>query len=134
MVLLVTCSVDPKSYFRKLYFGALDIIISELNVRLNQHRGSPIVAKLEEVLIKAAYYGMPVLTEHLPEELDMYNKDLDKQHLLVQMQILPDLLLCMYNYTYNESNFHIAIKSVTNLQTLCNIMNDVTLLGVCLDK
>ena len=112
---------DPKSYFRKFYLDALDIIISELNVRFNQHRGLPIAAKLEKVLLEAANHGMSGLTEGLPKELDMYSKDLDSQHLLVQLQMLPDLIR-----TYNESHSYTAVRSVTSLRTLCEIMNTVT--------
>ena len=45
---------DPKSFFRKHYFEALDIVIGELKRRFNQPRGMPLAAKLEKVFLDAA--------------------------------------------------------------------------------
>ena len=108
---------NPKFYFRKHYFEVLDIISGELKHRFQQERGMPVAAALEKTLLDAAQNCF----DALPSEIEMYNKDIDKQRLAIQLKMLPDLVR-----TYNERNPVTAIKKVTTLRTLCEIMNDVT--------
>ena len=57
----------------------------------------------------------------LPDDLQLYEKDVDIKQLIAQLRMLPDLLR-----VYNEKNPHTSIKKVTNLRTLCDVMNDVS--------
>ena len=108
---------NPKLYFRKHYFEVLDIISGELKHRFQQERGMPVAAALEKTLLDAAQNCF----DALPSEIEMYNKDIDKQRLAIQLKMLPDLVR-----NYNERNPVTAIKKVSTLRTLCEIMNDVT--------
>ena len=108
---------SPKSYFKKQYFEVLDVVGGELKRRFQQERGMPVAAVMEKTLLDAA---QNMHEEELPSELDMY-KDIDKQCLQVQLRMLPELMR-----TYNERNPATTIKQITNLKTLCEVMNDVT--------
>ena len=110
---------DPKSYFRKQYFEALDTVTSELKNRFCQERGMPVAARLEKVLIGAA--NGTFSDKDLSGEIQMYSKDLDTTHLVTQLQMLPELIR-----TYNECNPQTVIQRVTSLRTLCDVMNTVT--------
>ena len=109
----------PKDYFRKQYFEVLDIIASELNSRFQQKRGIPMAVALEKVLLHATHGFDDSWT--LPDELQLYEKDVDLKQLIPQLRMLPDLLR-----VYNEKNPQTVIKKVTNLRTLCDVMNDVS--------
>lgn len=76
-------------------------------------------AALEGMLLNAVRSNPTDDLTALPSELEMYNKDIDKQRLFVELKMLPDLVC-----TYNEQNPVTAIKQLTNLRTLCDIMND----------
>ena len=52
--------------------------------------------------------------------LQVYANDIDLSHLKIQLQMLPDLFKA-----YNTANQPTAIHEVTNLNTLCQVMNDV---------
>ena len=56
----------------------------------------------------------------LPTELDMY-KDTDKQRLAIQLRMVSELVSAN-----NERNPACTIKQITNLRTLCEVMNNVT--------
>ena len=81
----------------------------------------PIAAKLEKVLLNAAN-GIFCTTDLL-QEIEMYSKDLDTAHLTIQLQMLPVRELIR---TYNESYPQTAIRRVTSVRTLCDVMNSVT--------
>ena len=55
-----------------------------------------------------------------PEELSIYSKDVNFDRLKIQIQMLPDLLK-----SYNVANPSQKIKNVTNLRTVCDIMNSI---------
>ena len=57
----------------------------------------------------------------LPDDLQLYEKDVDIKQLIAQLRMLPDLLR-----VYNEKNPQTSIKKDTNLRTLCDVMNDVS--------
>ena len=54
-------------------------------------------------------------------EVGLYAQDIDIPRLIMQLQMLPDLLK-----TYNEKNPSVRICKVTNLRTICEIMNGVS--------
>ena len=90
-----------------------------MGIRFCQKRGMPIAAKLEKVLLNAA--NSIFCTTDLSQEIEMYSKDLDTAHLTTQLQMLPELIR-----TYNESYPQTAIRRVTSVRTLCDVMNSVT--------
>ena len=111
--------VTPQSYFRRQYFEALDLLISELKRRFQQRRGLPVAAGIEKMLL-AAVNGNP---EQVPDELQIYKNDLDLARLQVQLQMLPDLI-----HTRNlKLTSDIPIRRVTTVRTLCEVMNDVSI-------
>ena len=77
----------------------------------------PVAAVMEKLLLDAA---QNVSVTDLPRELDIY-KDLDKQCLVIQLRMIPELVRA-----YNERNPSTIIRQVTNLRTLCEMMNNVT--------
>ena len=84
-----------------------------------QPRGLPVAASIEKVLLDATH---GVVSDELPDELQVYAKDIDLyiSRLKIQLQMLPDLLKA-----YNTANQPVAIHKVTNFNTLCQVMNDV---------
>ena len=57
----------------------------------------------------------------LPEELQLYKNDIDLAKLKLQLLMLPDLIR-----TRNTKNPNtVPVKKVTNVRTICEIMNDV---------
>ena len=68
---------DPKSYFRKLYFEVLDIVIGELKNRFCQECGMLIAAKLEKILVDAA--NGTFNSKYLVNNIQMY-KNIWIQH------------------------------------------------------
>ena len=112
----------PESYFKKQYFEVLDLLISELKRQFQQKRGLPIAAMMEKLLMTAANNTSIDLGE-LPEEMQLYKNDIDLQKLKHQLQMLPDLIRTR---NVNVPNC-IPIKSVTNVRTICDIMNEINM-------
>ncbi len=109
----------PESYFRKQYFEVLDLLINELKRRFQQKRGMPLVALMEKVLLDASNGEQG--SEHLPEELQLYRNDIDVQRLKTQLLMLPDLIRTRNLKLPN----HLPVKRVTNVRTICDIMNEI---------
>ena len=105
---------DPKLLLRQVYFEALDITIQELKHRFDQTRGMPTAAALEKLLLKAANGDF----QGIPEEVDLYEKDVQMDRLAIQLQMLPDMIK-----TYNENHPDTKIDKVTLIRTLCDVMN-----------
>lgn len=88
----------------------------------------PVAAKLEKLLLDAA--NSTISSESLPGDIvEMYSKDLDATRLAPQLQMLPQLL-CMYNECCPQT----AIQRITNVRTLCDIMNNVTVSRTVFDQ
>ena len=119
---------DTKSYFRKQYYEAIDIVTNELRQRFCQERGMPVAAKLEKLLLNAANATSDIGSDS-GEIVEMYSKDLDATRLAPQLQMLPQLLR-----TYNECYPQTAIQRITNVRTLCDIMNNVTVSRTMFDQ
>ena len=107
---------NPELYFRQKYFEVLDTVGGELKHRFQQDRGMPMAAALEKVLLDATQETLT--DDSLPRELEMYSKDINVPNLTIQLKMLPDLVRA-----FNENNPATAIKEVTTLRTLCDIMN-----------
>lgn len=110
---------NPKAYFRQQYYEALDMTAGELQNRFQQTRGMPVAAVLENTLLNAVNNSEGPFTS-IPEEINLYSKFIDIEHLKIQLAMLPDLLR-----TYNEKNQNTHITKVTNLRTLSEIMLNV---------
>ena len=58
----------------------------------------------------------------LPSEFDIkFYEDINKPCLTIQLRMIPELVR-----TYNEPNSTSTTMQVTNLRTLCEMMNNVT--------
>ena len=108
---------DAKTYFKQQYFEALESESGELKNRFQQTRGITIAAAIENTLLCSANNA----DGHVPDEIKLYSKEIDIEHLKIQLQMLPELIR-----TFNENNPAIAVKNVTNLRTLCEVMSDVS--------
>ena len=114
---------DPASVFRKQYFEVLDLFINKLKHRFQQKRGLPTVSAIERVLLNASN-GTPISdSEELSGEFLLYDKDINLPRLKIQLQMLPDLIRAR---NAMPSSSHVPIKAVTNLRTLCDIMNELS--------
>ena len=111
----------PESYFRKQYFEVLDLLISKLKRRFQQKRGMPVVAVLEKVLLDAANGTSGFESGELPEELNLHRNDVDLLRLKTQLLMLPDLIRTRNLKLPNC----LPIKRVTNVRTICDIMNEI---------
>ena len=113
---------NPESYFRKQYFEVLGLLTNELKHRFQQKHGLPMAAMIETLLVTAANSTSIDLGE-LPEELKLYENDIDLKKLKTQLQMLPDLVQTRNVKIPNC----IPIKSVTNVRTICDIMNEINI-------
>ena len=109
----------PECYFRKQYFEVLDLMIHELKRWFQQERGMPVAEVIERVLLDAAN---GTFSGELPQELQMYKNDIDLTRLKVQLQMMPDLIRTRNQLPTNL----VPIKKVTNVRTICDVMNDVS--------
>ena len=61
--------------------------------------------------------------DDLPQDLKLYEKDVNLPKLKIQLQMLPDLIRTQ-NQKLTSSP---PIKKVTNLRTICDVINEVSL-------
>ncbi len=73
---------------------------------------------VEKPLLDAANGSYSELASVIPSAINMYRKDIDFQHLHLQLQMLPGHI-----QSYNQSYPNIAIRRVSVLGTICEIMN-----------
>ncbi len=110
---------DPKSLLKKDYYEALDITIQELEHRFDQSRGMSTAAAIEKVLLTSANGAFP----GIPDELNLYEKDIQMDRLEIQLQTLPDMIK-----TFNESHPQTKVLKVTLIRTLCDVINAISCL------
>lgn len=109
----------PQSYFRRQYFEVLDLLASELKRRFQQKQGLPVAAVLEKTLIDAANSS----PDQVSDDLQIYKNDLNLVRLQTQLHMLPDLIR-----TRNmKPTCAVPIRRVTNVRTLCEVMNEVSM-------
>ena len=87
---------SPKSYYWQQYFETVDLVHGKLTHDFQENRGTPVAALLKRLLLDATN-GIVSDNSHTLENLKLYAQDIDIPHLMMQLQILPDLLK-----TYNE--------------------------------
>ena len=107
----------PESYFKKQYFEVFDLLTNELKRRFSQERGVSVAAMIEKVLLSASNGTF----EKLPDGLQIYKNDVDFERLTVQLKMIPDLLS-----TRNAQVGSIPIREVTNVRTLSEVMNELS--------
>ena len=114
----------PESYFRQQYYEVIDLLSSELRRRFQQKRGVPIAAMIEKLLIHATNRtDVEIGIGDIPADLKLYEKDADLGKLKVQLQMLPDQIRTRNTKIPNC----VPIKRVTNVQTLCDVMNEISM-------
>ena len=99
-----------------LYYEALETASGELNCCFQPTTGMPVAAAVEATLFNSASGA----DGHIPG-IKLYSKEIDIERLRIQLQMLPELIR-----TFNEKNSATAVKKVTNLRTLCEVMSDVS--------
>ena len=107
----------PQSYFRRQYYEALDLVTNELKRRFQQKRRLLVAAVIEKTMLAAAGGSL----EQVPDDFQIYKNDLDLARLQIQLQMLPDLIRTRNMKLSND----IPIRKVTNVRTLCEVMNEV---------
>ena len=80
----------------------------------------PIAATLKKKLLTAIKNDMQSNYENLPDELKLYEKDIDILRLSAELRMMPDPLLAYY-----DKNLQTVIEKVKNLRTVCEF-NDIT--------
>ena len=90
---------------------------NELKRRFQQKRGLPVAAVIEKTMLAAAGGSL----EQVPDDFQIYKNDLDLARLQIQLQMLPDLIRTRNMKLSND----IPIRKVTNVRTLCEVMNEV---------
>ena len=110
---------DAKSYFRHQYFEVLDTACGELERRFQQRGGMSVAATLEKLFLDAS--NEQRIVGDFPEEIRQYSNDVNLQNLQVQLQMLPNLIK-----TYNQMHPSTAIKRVTSLRTLCEVIQSIS--------
>ena len=76
-----------------------------------------------EKLLMTAANNTSIDLGQLPEEMQLHKNDIDLQKLKHQLQMQPDLIRTR---NVNVPNC-IPIKSVTNVRTICDIMNEINM-------
>ena len=80
----------------------------------------PVVTVLEKLLLDSANGKSTIGSGELPEELQLYKNDIDLAKPKLQLLMLPDLIR-----TRNAKSPNTVPVKVTNVRTICEIMNDV---------
>ena len=81
----------------------------------------PVVAVLEKLLLQSANGESTLGIGELTEELQLYKNDIDLAKLKLQLLTLPDLIRARNSKSPNT----VSIRKVTNVYTICEVMNDV---------
>ena len=93
----LTVSIHLNYNYRKQHFEAMDGILTQINTGFQQKRAVSIAAALEKLALCAIQNDTQ--SEDLPDELNLYEKDMDILQLSAQLPMLPDLQLA-----YNNKN------------------------------
>jgi len=85
-------------YFRQQYFEVLDILITELQCRFDQE-SFKLLSEIERILISACNGSIVQPSDRLRE---LYQPDIDFQHLSVQLAMLPDLVKAVNQQNHGQ--------------------------------
>ena len=104
----------PEDLHCQHYFQALDEVANELSRRFDQ-QDIKVVAKMEQLLLSAACGDQEIV---VPDAVQvMYESDISMEPLIMQLKLIPDLI------HHHKQLTGVTIKKVTNICTLCDIMN-----------
>ena len=103
--------VDVKSYYRKIYFEACDLLFNDLENHFEARHISPMIS-MEQLLIKAANNDK-FKTEMATVQESCFSKDISISELSKQLPLLHDMV----------KNSLPSVKSITSLHTICDAMN-----------
>ena len=101
---------DVKSYYRKMYFEACDLLFNDLENRFEARFISPMLC-MEQLLIKAAR-NEKFETEMATIQESCFSKDINFSELSKQLPLLHDMVKTSLP----------SVKSVTSLHTICDAM------------
>ena len=95
----------------------MDVLCEEINTREINRRFDQkylkVVADIERLLLDSANG----ITRDIPESITTtYRGDIDKEHLFLHLQMLPDAI-----NQYSVSAF--PIRNITSVRTLCDVLN-----------
>lgn len=103
----------PEEHFRKQYYEVHDLLMNELERRYEQE-SFQILRDTEDLLIKSCNGSVIQPSERLQR---LYSEDISFDTLKVQLKMLPDVI-----HTANEQ-YHLGIKKVTSISTICEVLN-----------
>ena len=110
----------PKDRYRHLYFEALEQATGEIERRFQQS-DLHIINKLETLLLNA---GNGKETSPIPEvRSNFLASSIDMDHLKIQLPMLYDMITTAYDGT------DIAIKKVTNVRTIADVLQQSEIYG-----
>ncbi len=101
----------PREYYRQQYFEVLDILLDEIQQRLNQSTLN-ILSEIEVVLISASNGTLKTISKKLKET---YSSVINFDKLVNQLSMLHDFV--------QLSKASQGIKQITKIGTICDIMN-----------
>ena len=104
----------PEDLHRQHYFQALDEVANELTGWFDQ-RDIKVVAEIEKLLLSAACSDQEVVVPDTVQET--YRSDISMYPLIMYLNLIPDLI------QHHKQLTGVTIKKVTNIHTLCDIMN-----------
>ena len=105
---------SPGEYYRQQYYEVIDLVVAEIHRRFVQPTLA-LVQQMETVLIDSCNGKNTQLPSALEE---LYQSDLNIERLKIQLTMLPDVIS-----TANKE-FHMGIKHVTKVSTVCEVFNE----------
>ena len=110
---------DPKVLFCQRYFEAINLVYEDFKHRFWYKYGMPKAASFENVSLKVE--NSTDVSEEYQEHLHLYSINIDIERFLVQLR-----MLCDRKQIYNDNNPTTPIKEITNLRTLCEMLNNLS--------
>lgn len=102
---------SPEDFFRKQYYEALDLLVSEITQRFNQPAFS-VLQEMERMIIDSCNGKTHVMSSNFEV---LYADCLEIPKLKSQLSLLPDVLKT------GNTDYKMGIKKVTTLSTVCQL-------------
>ena len=100
--------ITPRDYYKQQYFEVLDILLSEIQQRLNQ-TSLNILSEIEDILISACNGTLKQASEKIVE---IYSSIIDFDKLVNQLSMLQDFVRACQD-----------VRKITKVSTICEVMN-----------
>ena len=107
--------ITPRDYYRQQYFEVLDILLSEIQQRLNQTSLS-ILSEMEDIVISASNGTLKQPSDKI---MEIYSSVINFDKLVNQLSMLQDFV--------RVSTASQEIKKITKVSTICEVMNSSNL-------